>query len=71
MMDYKAMTTPIASSLKLLSDASSDDWVLDVPDEHKTRYLLFCEHLELVLDKSETCSLDCYKAYSVIPEGYS
>ena len=24
MMDYKAMTTPMASNLKLLSDASSD-----------------------------------------------
>ena len=41
MMDCKALTTPMASNLKLLSDASSDlvdatsnDWVLDVPDEH-------------------------------------
>ena len=40
MMDCKAMTTPMASNLKLLSDASSesidatlDDWVFDVSDE--------------------------------------
>ena len=48
MMDCKALTTPMESNLKLLSDASSetvdammyhqDDWFLDVPDEHKTRY---------------------------------
>ena len=24
---------------------SSDDWVIDVPDEHETRHLLCCEHL--------------------------
>ena len=41
MMD--CMITPMASNLKLLSDASSDDWVIDVPDEHKTRHLLCCE----------------------------
>ena len=70
----------MASNLKLLSDASSesidadvslDDWVLDVPDEHETRYLLCCEHVEPVPDRSETCSLDCYKAYSEVPERYS
>ena len=81
MMDYKAMTTPMALNLKLLSDASldsvdaknasSDDWVLDVPDEHETRYLLCYEHLEPVPDRSETCSLDCCKAYSEVPKGYS
>ena len=27
-------------------DVSSYDWVLDVPDEYKTRYLLCCEHIE-------------------------
>ena len=53
------MTTPMASNMKLLSDASSEmvdatsyGWVLDVPE---TRYLLCCEHIE-------TCSLDGYKA---------
>ena len=52
-------------------DVSLDDWALDVPEEHKTRYFLFYEHLEPVPDRSETCSLDCYKAYSEVPEGYS
>ena len=33
--------------------------------------MLFCEHLEPVLDRSETCSLDCCKSYSEVPEGYS
>ena len=23
-----------------------DDWVIDVPDEYETRYLLCCEHIE-------------------------
>ena len=45
MMDYNAMTTPMASNLKLLSDASSkavdaSSEAIDVPDENKTRYLL-------------------------------
>ena len=52
-------------------DVSSDDWVLDVPEKYKTRYLICYEHLEPVLDKSEKCSLDCCKAYSEVPEGYS
>ena len=52
-------------------DVSLDDWVLDAPDKHETRYLLCCEHLELVPDRSETCSLHCCKAYSVVPEGYN
>ena len=56
MMDY--MTTPMASNMKLLSDASSETidatmyWVLDVPE---TRYLLCGEHIE-------TCSPDGCKA---------
>ena len=71
MMDCKAMTTPMESNLKLLSDASSesidytsDDWVLNVPDEYEMRYLLCCEHVEPFPDRSETCSPDCCKAYS-------
>ena len=72
MMDRKAMTTPMASKLKLLSDASSDmvddlssdDLFLDVPDEYETRYLLCCEHIE-------TCSPDGFKACSEVPEGHS
>ena len=37
----------------------------------KTRYLIYCEHLEPVLDRSKKCSLDCYKACSEVPKGYS
>ena len=40
---------------------SSDDWFLDIPDEHETRYLLCCEHIE-------TCSLDGCKACRAIVE---
>ena len=71
MMDRKAMTTSMASNLKLLSDVSSDDWVLDVPDEHETRYFICCERIELVPDRSKTCSLDFYKARFELPKGYS
>ena len=65
MMD--CMTTPMASNMKLLSDASSETidatmyWVLDVPE---TRYLLCCEHIE-------TCSPDGCKACSEVPEEYN
>ena len=34
---------------------SSDDWFLDILDEHETRYLLCCEHIK-------TCSPDGCKA---------
>ena len=68
-MDCTAMTTPMALNLKLLSDASLDDWVLDVSDEHRTKYFLCCEHLEPVLNRSKTRSLDFFKAYSKVPEG--
>ena len=55
----------------LCHDVSSDYWVLDVPNEHKTRYLICCEHIEPVLDGSKTCSPDGCKAYSEVPKGYS
>ena len=78
MMDCKAMATPMASNLKLLSDASSKSvdammyhHILDVPDEYETIYLLCCEHIEPVPDRSDTCSPDCCKAYSEVPKGYS
>ena len=48
------MTTPMASNMKLLSDASSetvDATMYQVLDVLETRYLLCCEHIE-------TCSLD-------------
>ena len=53
-----AMATPMASNLKLLSDASSESVDATIYCQmigSKTRYLLCCEH-------SETCSLDGYKA---------
>ena len=52
-------------------DVSSDDWVFDVLENHETRYFLCCEHNELVPNGSKTCSLDCCKAYSKAPKGYS
>ena len=58
-MDCKAMATPMASNMKLLSDASSESvdatmyrQMIDVPE---TKYLLCCEHIE-------TCSPDGCKA---------
>ena len=81
MMDCKALTTPMASNLKLLTDASSkmvDATMyhqmigrLYVPDEYETIYLISCEHLEPVPDRSETCSLGYCKAYFEVPEGYN
>ena len=78
MMDCKDMTTPMDSNLKLLSDASSE--AVDATMYHQmigslmypmNRYLLFYEHIEPIPSESETCSLDCCKAYSEVPEGYS
>ena len=77
MMECKAMATPMASNLKLLSDASLES--VDATMYHQmigslmylTRHLLCCEHLEPVLEKSKKCSLNCCKAYSEVPEGYS
>ena len=79
MMDCKALTTPMSSNLKLLSDASSE--TVDVTMYHQMigslMYLMnmipdiffCCEHLEPVPDRSETCSLDCCKAYFEVREG--
>ena len=81
MMDCKAMATPMASNLKLLSDASLESVDATMYRQMigslmyltytRPRYLLCCEHLEQVPDRSDTCSLDCYKAYSKVPEGYN
>ena len=79
MMDCKAMATTMAWNLKLLSDASSKS--VDATMYHQmigslmyltnmSRYFLCCEHIEPVPDRSETCSLDCCKAYSEVPEWY-
>ena len=81
MMDYKAMATPMASNLKLLNDASSDS--VDATMYHQMigslMYLMnmrpdICfavNTLSQFLTDPETCSLDCCKAYSEVPEGYS
>ena len=68
------MTTPMASNMKLLSDASSNSvdammyhqmiGSLMYLIEYKTKNLLCYEHIE-------TCSLDFCKAYSEVPERYS
>ena len=80
MMDYKAMTTPMALNLKLLSDASSEsvDATMYRQMIGSLMYLTntrpdicFAVNTELVLDRSKKCSLDCCKAYSKVPEGYS
>ena len=70
MMDCKIMATPMALNLKQLNDASSEmvdammyrHMIESFPDEHKTKHLLCCEHLEPVLNRSEKCSLDCCKS---------
>ena len=64
MIDCKAMTTPMASNLKLLSDTSSESvdatmyrQMINVPDEYETRYLLCYEHIEPVSDKPDLCEV--------------
>ena len=79
MMD--CMTTPMESNPKLLSDASSKtvDAMMYLQMIGSLMYLtntrpdicFFCEHVESIPNGSETCSLDCCKAYSEVPEGYS
>ena len=69
MMDCKDMTTPMASNMNLLSDASSEtvDATMYFQLMYLTntiRYFLCCEHIE-------TCSLDCYNAYFGVLEGYN
>ena len=60
MIDCKAMTTPMASNMKLLSDES-----LDTVDAMMYRRMIIpCEHIE-------TCSLDGCKACSEVLKGYN
>ena len=72
MMACKAMTTPMASNMKLLSDASSETigslmYLMNTrPD-----ICFVVKHLEPVPDGSKTFSLDYCKAYSEVPKGYS
>ena len=61
MMDCKALTTPMASNLKLLSDISSES--VDTTMYHQMiRSLMYL---------MKTCSLDCCKAYFEVPERYN
>ena len=82
MMDYKAMATRMASNLKLLSDDSSEsnDSTMYRQMIGSLMYLTNMRpdicfvvniYLEPVPNRSKTCSLDCCKAYSEVPEGYS
>ena len=75
MMDCKAMTTPMALNLQLLSDDSSEtvDATMYRQIIGSLMYLMNTRPCIcfVVPKKSETCSLDCYKAYSEVPEGYS
>ena len=63
MMDCEAITTPMESNMKLLSDASLD--LVDSMMYHQmigslmylmnTRADICCEHIVPVLDESKTC----------------
>ena len=61
MMECKAMTTPMALNLKLLSDASL--YMVDA--------MMYRQMIGSLMYLMKTCSLDCCKAYSEVPEGYS
>ena len=79
MMDCKVMATPMALNLKLLSDASSESvdatmyrqMIGSLMYLMNTRPDICHEHLEPILHRSEKCSLDCCKACSEVPKGYS
>ena len=47
----------------------SYDWLIDVSNEYDTKHMLCGEHLEPVLNGSETCSLDSDKAHDEVPKG--
>ena len=74
MMDYKSMTTPMASNMKLLSDASSDS-----VDARMNRQMI-CSLMYLTNTRPDiffavkTLSqflTDCCKEYFEVPKGYS
>ena len=77
MMDCKAMATPMASNLKLLSDASSEsvDAMMYCQMIGSLMYLTntrpdICFAMN-TLSQFLTCSPDCCKAYYEVPERYS
>ena len=81
MIDYKDMATPMPSNLMLLNDASSKsiDAMMYLQMIGSLMYLTnmrldICFAVNTLiqfLTRSEKCSLDCCKAYSEVPEGYS
>jgi hypothetical protein len=42
-------------------------WFIDVFDEYQTRYMICCEHLELVFGEAQMCSPCSCKACDEIP----
>ena len=69
MMDCNAMTTPMASNLNLLGVSSSKS--VDAMMYHQMICsLMYLTNMRLDIF-FETCSTDCCKAYSELPEGYS
>ena len=75
MMDCEAMTTPMASNLKLLSDASSEsvDAMMYRQMIGSLMYLtnMIPDICFAVNTFSQFLTLDCCKAYSEVPEGYN
>ena len=81
MMDYKAMTTPMASNLKLLSDASSEA-VDSMMYRQMIGSLMYLTNTRLdicfavntlsqFLTDPRHVHFDCCKAYFEVPEGYN
>ena len=72
MVDCKAMTTPMASNLNILSVSSSE--MVDATMYHQMigslMYLMNMRpYIFFSMNRSETCSLDCCKAYFEVPKG--
>ena len=74
MMECKALTTPMASNLKLLSDASSET-VDAMMYRQMTCSLMYLMNTRLdiffVVNKLSQFLTGCCKSYSEVPEGYS
>ena len=74
MMDYKAMATPMASNLKLLSDASSE-LVDAMMYRRMIGSLMYLMHTRpdicFAVNTLSQFLTDCCKAYYEVPKGYS
>ena len=74
MMDCKAMTKPMASNLKLLSDASSRtfDAMMHRQMICTLMYLMNTRPgIFFVVNTLSQFLIDCCEAYSEVPKGYS